>query len=51
MERAEAPITDHLRDFVLDLEKYKVVYCFIYLFPCRKIEIWRVAILMVILIL
>ena len=24
----EAPITDHLRDFMLDLEKYKVVQFF-----------------------
>ncbi len=26
--RAEAPITDYSRDFVLDLEKYKVVQIF-----------------------
>ena len=29
------PITDHLKDFVPDLEKYKVVQFF---FLCRKIE-------------
>ena len=28
--RVEASITDHLRDFVIDLEKYKVVQIFFY---------------------
>ena len=33
--RVEAPTTDHLRDYVPHLEKYKRCN----LFPCRKIEI------------
>jgi hypothetical protein len=34
--RVEAPLTDHLRYFAPDLEKYKVVQFY---FSCRKIEI------------
>ena len=37
--RVEAPITDHLKDYALDLEKYKPVQIFL----CRKIEIRRTA--------
>ena len=37
--RVDAPITDHLRDFAPNLEKYKVVQNF----PFRKIEIKRTA--------
>jgi hypothetical protein len=35
--RVEAPITNHLRDFAPNLEKYKAVH----IFPFRKIELRR----------
>ena len=41
------PITDHLRDFAPDLDKYKVML----IFSCRKIEIRRIAFFLVILFL
>ena len=37
--RVEAPITNHLRSFVPDSEKYKVVQ----IFPYRKIDIRRIS--------
>ena len=37
--RVEAPITDHSRDYAPNLEKYKALQ----IFPCKKIEIRRIA--------
>ena len=37
--RVEVPLASHLRDFVLDMEKYKDMQKF----PCRKIETRRTA--------
>ena len=45
--RVEVPITDHLRDYAPNLEKYKVVQ----ISPCRKIGIMRTAIFLVIIFL
>jgi hypothetical protein len=45
--RVEVSITDHLRDFVSDMENYKAVQ----VFPCWKIEIKRIAVFSVILFL
>ena len=43
----KSPITDHLKDFVPNLENYKAVQDF----PCRKIEIKRISKKLVILFL
>jgi hypothetical protein len=47
MNRVEVPITDYLRDYAPNLEKYKAVQ----IAPCRKIEIMRTAIFLVIMFL
>jgi hypothetical protein len=47
VHRGEAPITDHLRDYVPNLEKYKAVQFFVR----RKMEIMIIVTILIILFL